>query len=367
MGFFENSIFSHFGVYHKLADSNVDGNGKGFLERYNEAIGNDADVLLEMTENLVKKLHNPTFLDSPYISIAEEDLGIDLFLGSDTDLRKKLLARIMKYYQIRGSKKCYDHLFKLVGFNSVEVEVFDVYGFDGLDENYFDNGVWDTAKGCCVEYDVKLVGSVHITNEVCKAIQSIIEFNEPINAKLRDVYINNSIIVLGDAIFECSDYTLNSPESNADLVFSQKVKNNGNGFGVCSVKLTFDTILENGASPLNSALTYHTEDGLFGEYSLVVYNLVHLKDNASTVIVLIEEAPTLTVEYKIVLDGVIHRQGTLGFTVLLGEVTVVDTPIFDDSSTAGIEFTSDIVNGNIRLVVSVASMGLEWKLQYKFQ
>jgi hypothetical protein len=192
-------IFGLFGDYFQLTDPNKDISGKGTLQRFNEAVAEDFDEeVMPEIENLVTNLIPALTLLNSHLSIVEESIGHNLYLGPEEVWRRRVLKYIMRLYEIRGTKKCYTLLLNWIGFDVTITEHSDDYTFDSAVT--FDDAtrVWDRSCQGCSDYTLDLSrivpGASTLSSVELAAINSIIEFNQPINANLREILFDGSSI-----------------------------------------------------------------------------------------------------------------------------------------------------------------------------
>jgi len=178
-------IYSFFGNYFNEKDSNKDSNGKGTLERYNEIVGEDIDdVIIQHIEDMVKDNLDPQEMLSQFLSLRESSLGIDLTYFSTEKWRRKTIKYFPKWVRMKGTREGLDLMFGILGItvNSVTLST-STFSFD---DTNFDNPdrVFDMNCNNCVEYELALGNIGTLTPELKRAIENIIQFNQPINAKL---------------------------------------------------------------------------------------------------------------------------------------------------------------------------------------
>lgn len=205
-------IFKLFGYQDAVNDVNKDSEGKGTLERYNLALGKDFDAqLLPKIENLLQNVILPSYNDSSYLSYLEQGVGnAVLFLSDDVPTRRKLQRQITRFYEIKGSVRSYEIMFSLIGFQATITETYAEGGFDSSETFDSSNRTFDTFCSLCSTYSIDLTRldstTTAITATEQDAIEAIIAFNEPINAKLSALTFNTeNIIVLGEFSFDFSN------------------------------------------------------------------------------------------------------------------------------------------------------------------
>lgn len=196
---FKDTLIEFFGFW-KRDDSYKNAGGKGLMERFNEVVGEDLDdELSPLIDNLIPNSLIPDTCFSQLLTYLEQNVGSDLFLGSATSRRRQARRMIHRYYGIRGTITAYELMFDLMGYTIGITEDFTAYGFDrGIK---FDHPVRRFDMGCpsCTSYRIDVVGDYWdaingistIPVEHLEAFKSIIIFNQPINATLLGVFINN--------------------------------------------------------------------------------------------------------------------------------------------------------------------------------
>lgn len=199
---FIDKLFDYFGAYDKRSDLNKDVNGRGIWERYNRAIGKSIDnECVTLIDNLMKNIYDPDTCFSRYVQYLESMLGYNkdlntLYLSPAIPARRRMLKKILRLYQIKGTKRAYTLLFGMLGFGVTLVENFNDYSFDS--PVTFDDPVrrFDMKCDTCSTYVINLTGGGPMTPELLQAVLSIIEFNQPINARLTGLNYNGINIVL---------------------------------------------------------------------------------------------------------------------------------------------------------------------------
>lgn len=191
----QNTIFErYYTKQDKVLDPNKDINGKGTAERYNEIIGQDVDQdLLPFIDDAHDNLIVPETMFERYIIDREQSLGNNvLFLGLSVEMRRRILKHWLRYVSIKGTKRCYEVLFAMLGITGITItELFSTGGFDSSET--FDSELrptFDSGRCApCSLYSIELIGPP-LTTEIYNAIFSIILFNEPINAVLNTLTYN---------------------------------------------------------------------------------------------------------------------------------------------------------------------------------
>lgn len=182
-----------YSLFDKRSDPNKDVDGKGTLERYNEIIAEDYDDNIKpFIANAHDNLVVPKTMLDQYIPSKELDYGNNLlFLSVDNEMRKRILAYWHRYVAIKGTRKGYEVLLCMLGITATITELFYQGGFDS--PTTFDSDTrptFDSGKcSPCSSYELELTGSV-LTVDIYKAIFSIVEWNEPINAQLLSLEYN---------------------------------------------------------------------------------------------------------------------------------------------------------------------------------
>lgn len=190
-------IYDFFGVRAKRNDINKDVDGKGFQQRYNELLAGDFDdnELLLLNE-LIERTSDPRTVVVALLPYLECNWGNNLVIDQSTSVKRKVQQYISRYYEIKGTKQGYEILFRMMGFDTVVLdEIFIDFGFDSpitFDDN---ERRFDGRCKPCTPYNITLTGSLPVTQELITYVYNIIRFNEPINARVRDVLYNGSLLV----------------------------------------------------------------------------------------------------------------------------------------------------------------------------
>jgi len=205
-------IFGWFGGYEKIIDANKDVNGKGTFERYMEAYGNDVDTnIIPLIENLTQNIYDPERSMAKFLDYHEGLSGVLPLDFSRADpnsqaanewMRRRLLRHIGKLLLIRGTRKGYDVLIRLIDPTVISItfqEYFTDTRYDtGIrfdDGHYYDAGICNT----CPEYSLDIATETNTdtpTSYIQKAIKSIVAFNHPIDARIRYIKYNDTTITV---------------------------------------------------------------------------------------------------------------------------------------------------------------------------
>jgi hypothetical protein len=195
----KETIFGLFGPAEKKADTvNPDVNGRGLNERFMRALGAEFDDSLRpLLDNFVANVIDPATALARFVPYLENQMGVNYIVSDKLEVRRKLIAWAPRITRIKGTKRSYEILLKLLGFLTVNVvEYWPESGFDSpltLDDV---DRRFDGACAGCTEYDLELTGTLVLTSDIRAWILSVIRFCEPINARLRTVLYNGSPISL---------------------------------------------------------------------------------------------------------------------------------------------------------------------------
>lgn len=194
-------FFTH---YEKLVDVNKDLTGKGTLERFTEAVAEEYDAELEpMITAILDNIHshNGQAQYLPFIGSAygNESYGYNEVLSLyPLGLERRLNQYLRRMYGIRGTKKCLEVLFNLIGFNYTITEAYSSYSFDSPTTFDDEDRTWDMFCNGCSTYALELTritGSGVATSQELACIWSIIKFNEPMNAILDSLIVQGIVIL----------------------------------------------------------------------------------------------------------------------------------------------------------------------------
>lgn len=206
----KNIIISYFNRIDVVHDINKDGNGKGTLERFNEVVAEEYDIFTEpLLVNLLDNVHNSLICSEDYLLYLQSSSGNNnLLLDFDLSTKRLVQKYLRSFYKIKGTKKCFEALYNLIGFSVIITEHVSVYS---LDHDTFtfddDNRTFDQSCSGCSEFSLDLTrhsGVLPITDSELQAIYSIVLFNTPINAQLREVTFNGGTVSSGD--FDLNDF-----------------------------------------------------------------------------------------------------------------------------------------------------------------
>jgi len=225
-------IFRLFGYADSLTDTNkivlpTETEPKGQLQRYNENLAAQWDEdLMPLINNLLEN----TFISStayerflPYL----ENLFDIPTLSQDTDVRRRILRNIIPLYKVKGTLRSYKILYRLLGFDDVEIEIIPMKS--GFDNPFFtfdsESRTFDMKAECypCTYYNLKLTGTMEMTNALWSFIKSVLPIVEPINAKLYEIWYNGKLILFDIFISDFGDLVYVTWRDDIDF----KLENNG--------------------------------------------------------------------------------------------------------------------------------------------
>lgn len=205
MASFQDTLFEFFGRYDKLIDSYKDVDGKGIEERFQGVIGQSIDdELMTLIDNFLPNTIEAQTAFERLLPLAERMLGYDtknqtLQLGTTVDWHRRILAHMVKYYAIKGTLRSYELLFGIMGL-TVEIsetwpnQIFDStdpdIGLDSDERPVLDLGPCEP----CSPYTLTVTGTLEFA-EIQAGFESIILFNEPINAQGTYTYNGQQVII----------------------------------------------------------------------------------------------------------------------------------------------------------------------------
>lgn len=195
----KDRLFSFFGGYDKRSDTLKDINGFGIWERFNRAIGQSIDYELQgKVDDLIANIYDPETCLDRYVVYLESMMGYNqarntLYVSPLLSKRRNVLKKILRFYQIKGTKKAYTLMLSMIGISTTITENFNDYGFDSpvtLDDTL---RRFDMRCDTCSTYDLVMTGPA-ITTAIYNAIWSVVMFNEPINAKINVITYNGNVL-----------------------------------------------------------------------------------------------------------------------------------------------------------------------------
>ena len=212
--FFSERFWTHTDI---TTDPNKDGSDKGTLQRYNEILGGDYDIELQpLIEGLVANNVDPDTILSKFLVYLESTL-LPVSLGTADDMRRRVLKYTSHFNRIKGTFAGYEIMFSMLTMDTVIVETWDSWTWDDPIKDLDDpDRKFDSNCAGCSPYCVVLsnVGPpIVVTQQLLEAIFNIIEYNEPINARLQKVTLNGACIVqqiLSVLVLSNGDLTYNN-------------------------------------------------------------------------------------------------------------------------------------------------------------
>ena len=198
----KNIIFDFFGVRDRINDVSKDSNNKGLNQRFNEMVADDLDTNeLDLINNIVEYTQQPYYCQAAFLPLRENTFGTPVFQQDDYT-RRKVLNLISKINQRKGTALGYSLLFNILGFDATTItEIPNQFGFDNSTIGFDDpDRVFDNKCNGCGFYSVYLTGSLSVTPALVQSVLKVIDYNEPINAKLKHIYYNGGPLVNGQQI-----------------------------------------------------------------------------------------------------------------------------------------------------------------------
>ena len=224
-------------------DPNKDGADKGTLQRYNESLGEDYDDELQpLIENLVANNLDPDTALIKFL-VYLECLFLPVILGTDEAMRRRVIKYTSHFNRVRGTVVGYEIMFSMLGMDTVIVEDWEDFSFDSGTPFDTDGRTFDTVCYGCSPYCLVLTSKgapIIVTQEILEAIFNVVEYNEPVNAKLQKLELDGACLVqeiLSVLVLDNGDLTYNN---QFDLLTSLFVDADGDIFvdGLNELKYT---------------------------------------------------------------------------------------------------------------------------------
>jgi hypothetical protein len=223
--FFRN-LLPHYIV---IEDSYKDSNDQGLFERYFVLFGENLDDEKAQQIDEYLNIIDPQICEGKFLTHISDTLGNppDVFLVEEQ--YRNLLYYIVSIYKIKGTKKAYALFFAILGF-VIEIEEIPLltptsnYDNDADYDNDLETDVYDQ-NVCqpCSFYTIKFYyadNNESLSLQTLGLLRAAIDFNEPINAKLKSLVI---VINLEDGLsFNLNDEITETTEiiNNYDSGFN---------------------------------------------------------------------------------------------------------------------------------------------------
>lgn len=198
----ENRIFRLFGPAEKEYDTYRDVNGQGISERYQRLHGQYFDEEIDpYLSAIVENTVDPRTALLKFLPVLEYQLGTPPNLGSSEAQRRKVMQMIVTLYKIKGTARCYEAVFRLLGFDTTVItEYYPESKFDMPPPFDTIGRKFDQKCRTCSQYSLALTGTVIITPELEALVFAAVEFCEPINADLLGITYNGNPVGGGGAV-----------------------------------------------------------------------------------------------------------------------------------------------------------------------
>lgn len=234
MGFISDLVKKQLPDYIIENDSYKDLDGKGFVERFLSIFGAELDEFYYDQINEIGDQTNPLNASKiAYLDLIAASLGDLPNISQNSDHYRRILSFIISIWKIKGTKKSYTDIFYtlsviLVSLNEIDNAIISYD--DGI--ALYDDGVsfYDTNCLPCSDYDLVVTGP-DLTSDIYLKLLNLIALVEPINAHIRNITYNGTLIELifitvtivdGDLIYDNAydpDLIL-TLDANGDLLIS---------------------------------------------------------------------------------------------------------------------------------------------------
>lgn len=178
-------------------DTYKDANGDGILMRYLSVLGYELDMDIVNQIPCYLKIIDPTTCAEEFLIHLSDVLGNPPDIFNDISLYRKLLNYIVAVYKIKGTVAAYELFFSLLGYDIAIVEIepvnnesqYDIEGeYDtGNIDSVYDNNRCSPCSAYSITFYPQTLEGINITQSLLDRLRVAIDFNEPINAKLRDL------------------------------------------------------------------------------------------------------------------------------------------------------------------------------------
>jgi hypothetical protein len=197
---FKTFLFERLPYYFKSQDTYKNINNQGLLERYLSIFGShiDEDIIPDITCYL--NILDASICEEKFLTHISDSVGNPPDVFQTEAEYRNLLLYIVSIYKIKGTRNSYELFFSILGFNVIITEIAP--NLSGNTIRYNSNIRYDTEGSdydvgkCtpCSQYDIELTSkqgsNVKMQISTYNKIKEVIKFNEPINAKLRNLVIN---------------------------------------------------------------------------------------------------------------------------------------------------------------------------------
>jgi phage tail-like protein len=202
---FKTFIFERLPYYFKSEDTYKDINNEGLLERYLSIFGShlDEDLIPDITCYL--NILDASICEEKFLTHISDSLGNPPDVFQTEAEYRNLLLYIVSMYKIKGTRDSYELFFSILGFDVLITEIAPIIT-DGITSRYdsdtitrydsgstldtYDLGECEPCSGYDVELTPKQGSNITLDQSMINKINEVIKFNEPINAKLRNLVIN---------------------------------------------------------------------------------------------------------------------------------------------------------------------------------
>lgn len=194
--FFKSWITKLLPGYVLEQDSYKDYQNKGLVVRYLENMGEEIDTGLYPFIVDFMDLFDALKCDSKFLGHLSFILGLPPSIDDSFDTYRKVIAYAISIYKVKGTKNSYQLLFNLIGLNIDIIEEIPsrqvnydegfIYDGDGVNAVHYDDDCDNCSYYSIIYNDIANPFSI-VPQEILDLFTNIINFLEPINAKLRSI------------------------------------------------------------------------------------------------------------------------------------------------------------------------------------
>ena len=195
-------LFNLFPYRFREEDTYKDGDGKGLLERYMQALGEELDEEVIPPISLIAELNDPELVSDKHLVHLADFLGNPPHTFGDDTKYRKLLKYLVKINQHKGTEEGYKLIFGVLGVDVTITEVEPTSNIYDDTLEYDSGNIYDSNCPPCSKYSLAIedpdgncpeIGDAESDPVLYALLRKIIEYVEPINAMMTNLTYNGDV------------------------------------------------------------------------------------------------------------------------------------------------------------------------------
>jgi phage tail-like protein len=192
---FKDFIVSKLPRYFIREDSYKDNEDKGLLERYMALFGENIDDTMASEIEEYLNILDSSICEEKFLNHISDVLGNPPDVFNNEEQYRNLLSYIVSVYKIKGTKRAYELFFSILGFNITITELPLLVPSSNYDNDadydsdvtvdLYDQNICQPCSFYTIAFYYKDNNEEVLEANTLNLLRAAIDFNEPINAKLK--------------------------------------------------------------------------------------------------------------------------------------------------------------------------------------